>query len=802
MSTQDEHNEDFDRYLNDPEYRKKVLEARKKREASSSATGNSDSAKAKSAAKSGEIRKASKNSAPGSTANTPRSNGVYSYLFKWTAGLIVAALIFGSAFVVYLIQGLPSIEELENPRTDIASFVLSRDGEVLDKYFTENRTYVTYDQISPHVIDALIAVEDHRFYQHWGIDLYRTAAVPVHIMRGNVQGGSTITQQLARNLYRKIGREVSVIRKLREMITAIQIERNYTKREILEMYLNTVEFSNSSHGIEAAAFTHFGKTARDLNISEAATLVGSLNNPTVFNPRTRSEQSTRRRNVVLSQMERRGFIDRQQFEQHFVEPIALNYNPPFRARRESRYFGEYVRLQVQPWAEENGYDLFTDGLVIYTTVESNMQRIAERVIRERMVELQQAFEREWTSPGGEFMNLYWEQHPNALTEFIRESQAYREAFGDGRTAAEIMDSLKADAEFVNQIKRKRMRLETSFVAIDPRNGQVLAWVGGMDYGRRQFDQVFMARKQAGSTFKPFVYAVAIDNGYKPYHRFSRYPVSFIDRNNSVWDPKDATVSPGPEMVTLREGLARSLNNVTVRLLPELAGAPGTNQLEDLMPAGRKIAEMARNLGVRNSSILTYPSVALGTAEVTLLEMTSAYATFANQGVYIEPVAVSRIEDKAGNVLVEYFPQQREEVISPETAYVMLDMMRGVVRGGEWGIGTGVRMRNMGVRQDVAGKTGTTQNSADNWFIAVMPHIAVGSWVGGDDRRIRFPNSRGIGQGARTALPIVTDFILENQRTNAANWSMEGFEQPAGYVEDIQETQQRQSDQRNTRRTGW
>lgn len=783
MSNNDFNNDEYEKYLNDPEYRKKKLAER-----SAAAPGK--------AQQSGNIRKKR------ASGKTDSSDSVYSIMLRWTGIFLIITLIGGSGFLVYLMQGLPSIEELENPQTDIASFVLSRDGEVLDKFFTENRTYVPYHQISHHVIDALIAVEDHRFYDHWGIDLYRTAAVPFHILRGNLQGGSTITQQLARNLYRKIGREVSVVRKLREMLTAIQIERNYTKREILEMYLNTVEFSNSSHGIEAAAFTHFGKSASDLTALEAATLIGSLNNPTLFNPRTRAESSTRRRNVVLSQMARRGFIDYEYYQQLISEPIALNYNPPFRARRESRYFGEYVRRQIQDWADENGYDLFTDGLVIYTTVESNMQRIAERVVREKLAEHQIAFEREWTSPGGSYMNRYWARFPTHLDQFLAETTEFAAAVAEGRTRQEALDYIKRDAEFVERVKRSRTRLESSFVALDPRNGHVLAWVGGTDFGRRQFDQVFMARKQVGSTMKPFVYAVAIDNGYKPYHRFSRFPISFIDSRNQVWDPKDATVSPGPEMVSLSEALARSLNNVTVRLLPELAGAPGTNRLEDLMPAGRMIAEMAYNLGVRQSPILTYPSIALGTAELTLLEMTSAYSTFANQGVYIEPIAVTRIEDKAGNVLVEYFPQRREEVISPETAYIMIDMMRGAIRGGEWGAGTGVRMRVMGVTQDVAGKTGTTQNSADNWFIAVMPHIAIGSWVGGDDRRIRFPSSTGIGQGARTALPIVAEFILENRRHNGENWSTDGFEQPAGFVEDIPDPSQMDTSPRNTRRTGW
>lgn len=783
MPTGKDHMDDYERFIHDPEYRRRKMAEKK-----NAVSGKSNTV-------------SGKKKTPKSGTNNP----ILPYLLKWTAGILVASLIGGLLFVQYLTLGLPSIDELENPRTDMASFVMSRDGEVLDKYFTENRTWVSYDDISPYVIDALIAVEDHRFYQHWGIDLYRTAAVPYHLLQGNVQGGSTITQQLARNLYKKIGREVTVIRKLREMITAIQIERNYTKREILEMYLNTVEYSNSSFGIEAASFTHYGKTAAELNLNEAATLIGSLNAVTAFNPRTNPERSTRRRNIVLSQMERRGFISRDVYELAYLDPIVLNYNPPFRARRQSRYFGEYVRLQIQQWADDNGYDLFRDGLVIYTTVDANMQRIAESAVRAQIDSLQPLFQREWTSPRGSYMDRYFNEFPGFLDQFIEDTDEYKNGFSTGKTRLQVLDSLRADAAFIDRVKRQRTRLQGSFVALDPRNGHVLAWVGGTDYGVNQFDHVFLSRKQAGSTFKPFVYALAIDNGYKPYHRFSRYPISFINRQNEVWAPRDATISPGPEMVTLSEGLARSLNNVTIRLLPELAGAPGTNRLEDLLPAGRRIAEMARNLGVNKSPLISYPSIALGTADVTLLEVTSAYATFANQGVYIEPTAVTRIEDKSGNILVEYFPQNRMEVLSPETAYIMIDMMRGVIRGGDWGFGTGVRLRGMGVSQDIAGKTGTTQNATDNWFIAVMPHIAMGAWVGGDDRRIRFPSNspNSVGQGARAALPIVGRFILDNIRLNASNWSRDGFEQPAGFVMDIPESERQQDiEQRNTRRTGW
>jgi penicillin-binding protein 1A len=813
MSNGNDYNEDYERFLNDPEFRRRKLAERKsaseKREHQTKKSSEVDdpkpndskttqaSGRSDEPATSMKTRK-KKSSEHGSTSLLP-------FMLKWSGGIILAGLVAGTVFMQFLLLGLPSIEELENPKTDMASFVMSRDGQVLDKYFTENRTWVSYVNISPYVIDALIAVEDHRFYQHWGIDLYRTAAVPYYLLQGNVQGGSTITQQLARNLYKKIGREVTVIRKLREMLTAIQIERNYTKREIIEMYLNTVEYSNSSFGIEAAAFTHYSKTAMELNLNEAATLVGSLNAVTAFNPRTNPERSTRRRNIVLSQMERRGYITRDVYETTFLEPIELQYNPPFRARRQSRYFGEYVRLQIQQWADDNGYDLFRDGLVIYTTVDANMQRIAETAVRAQIDSLQPIFQREWTSPRGSYMDRYFNEFPGFLDQFIEDTDEYKNGFSGGKTRREVLDSLKADATFLDRVKRSRTKLQGSFVALDPRNGHVLAWVGGTDYGVNQFDHVFLSRKQAGSTFKPFVYALAIDNGYKPYHRFSRYPISFINRQNEVWAPRDATISPGPEMVTLSEGLARSLNNVTIRLLPELAGAPGTNRLEDLLPAGRRIAEMARNLGINKSPLISYPSIALGTADVTLLEVTSAYATFANQGVYIEPTAVTRIEDKNGNILVEYFPQKRMEVLSPETAYIMIDMMRGAIRGGDWGFGTAVRLRNMGVNQDVAGKTGTTQNSTDNWFIAVMPHIAMGAWVGGDDRRIRFPtnNPNSVGQGARAALPIVGRFIIDNNRFNAANWSRDGFEQPAGFVLDFPDSERQQDiEQRNTRRTGW
>ena len=750
---------DHQRYFNDPEYRKRILAERENE-----------------AAEPEEI-----------TVLGMSKSSMTRTIFIGTGLFILVSLLAGGGYFYYLIQGLPSIEQLENPDTAIASEVRSRDGVVLDKYYTENRTWVRYEDISPNVIDALVATEDHRFFEHWGMDMIRTLAIPYHVLRGNPQGGSTISQQLARNLYKEIGLAFSVSRKFKEMITAVQIERNYTKREIIEMYLNTVEYSNSAFGIEAAARTHFNKPAKELNVPEAATLVGCLNAVTAYNPRLNPDRSKQRRNIVLLLMNRQGFVDAETLAQLQAEDIQLDYQPPSKAGRVSRYFGEYVRQRISGWADENGYDIYTDGLVIYTTIDSRLQLHAEKALRTKLDSLQNIFVREWTSYNSDiYMDKLWDEFPTFKDSFLEDTDEYKNGFQkyDTKIRNVVLDSLKTDSMFVDSVMKSRTRLEAGFVAVDPSNGNILAWVGGSNYGNVQYDHVYQMRRQAGSTFKPFVYAVAIDNGYKPYHKFSKYPTKFYDRNGKVWNPKDQSVPSGPIMVPLRQALARSLNNVTVRLLPEIAGAPGTNELWKLDPAARKIKEMASNLGIDMSNTPAYPSIALGTAEVSLLEITSAYTTFANQGVHIDPIAITRIEDREGNVLAEYHPEYRQEVISPETAYLMVDMMRGVIRGGEGYNGTGVRLRNVyGVRQDIAGKTGTTQNSADNWFMAMTPHIVMGAWVGGEDRRIRFPtdNPNSIGQGARTALPIVGTFINMVTADKEAYWGYDGFAPPAGFI---------------------
>ncbi|MEX0609176.1 MAG: transglycosylase domain-containing protein [Balneolaceae bacterium] len=770
---------DQHRYFNDPEYRKQILRERKEKEQ------NSDSVKVKKS---------------------------YRKLWIGLGSVSGFFLLLISGYVIYLFQGLPSSDEFENPDTAIASEVRSRDGVTMDKYFTENRKWVRYDEISPFVIDALIATEDHRFYDHWGMDMFRTLAIPWHIINGRWQGASTISQQLARNLYKKIGQEFSVTRKFREMITAIQLERNYTKREIVEMYLNTVEYANSAFGIEAAAQTHFGKPSKELTVNEAAVLIGGLKAIYAYNPRINPERSLLRRNIVLGQMHKRNFLTDLEYIALTEEPIELDYHPPFKTGRQSRYFGEYVRQQIKPWLDENGYDLYKDGLVIYTTIDSRFQLHAERAVKAKIDSLQTIFEKEWSTTGSnEYMDKLWKKYPLFLRSFLRETDRYKNGFANYDTKIEtvVFDSLFADTAFIDSVKRSRTKLEAGFVAIEPANGNILAWVGGTDYGNVQYDHVYQSRRQAGSTFKPFVYAVAIDNGYKPYHKFSKYPVTFRDRSGNTWSPKDQTVHSGPVEVSLREALARSMNNVTVRLLPEIAGAPGTNKLWELDPAAQKIKEMASNLGIDMSDTPAYPSIALGTARVSLLELTSAYTTFANSGVHIEPIAITRIEDRQGNVLEEFHPDYRQEVISPETAYMMVDMMRGVIRGGEGFFGTGVRLRNSyNVRQDVAGKTGTTSEAADNWFVAMMPHVVMGAWVGGADRRVRFnqdvPSSVSIGQGARSALPIVGTFINNVTSDEDAYWSFDGFEPPPGFImpEDPEVTNNELIKDKDRGRVGW
>src|SRR5699024_5799846 len=460
-----------------------------------------------------------------------------SNLYRWIGIIGGICVILLGGFVLYLYSGMPSIEALENPKTAVASKIKSRDGVVIGRFYTQNRTYVPYEDISKNVVNALIATEDHRFYSHWGVDVKAIfAAIADIATSGNIRGASTISQQLARNLYKKIGREFSFIRKLREMLTAIQIEKNYTKREIIEMYLNTVEFPNSSYGIQTAAQTHYGKDASKLNVSEAATLIGSLRAVYFYNPRINPENAKRRQNVVLMQLQKRGFIADSTYNNLLSQKIALDYHPPSEAGHDSKYFAQYVRKQVKDWASENEYNLNTDGLTIYTTINSELQLNAQKAVEAKLDSLQPIFENEWTSANGEFMDTYWKRYPGFLSSFIEETDRYKNGFSkyDTDQRSVVMEKLMADEAFVDSVKHARTQLQAGFVGIDPQTGAVRFWIGGSDYSNTQFDHVYQSKRQTGSTFKPFVYTVAIDNGYKPYYKISNAPPLFYQKGGKAW----------------------------------------------------------------------------------------------------------------------------------------------------------------------------------------------------------------------------------------------------------------------------
>lgn len=658
-----------------------------------------------------------------------------------------------SVLFISLIDELPALKEIENPDFQLATIAYTTDGQELARYALQNRSWVSYDEISPHVINALLATEDHRFYAHWGIDMFRTMAIPYHVLRGNPQGGSTISQQLARNLYNKrIGREVTVSRKLKEMVTAVQLERRYTKPEVIEMYLNTVEFGYNSYGIEAASRTFFGKEPIELDVLESATLVGMLNGTTLYNPIRNPENSRFRRNLVLGQMVKRGLLPSQYLEEHRADSIITSYKSADITESLAPYFAEHVRQWLNVWSRENGHDLYEDGLVVYTTLDSKLQQMAEAAVDTTMNCLQAVAGHEWSKADSlvasiqlcayldfdfEPFSYFWSSQPELLNRLISETPRFKSLMREIGDSTEVIRTLTQTPTFIDSLKSNKTRVEAGFVALDPQTGYVKAWVGGRDLATDWYDHVGTAARQPGSTFKPFVYTAAIDNGWSPYYTLPDDSVSYIDALGNEWRPENTEAMTG-QMMTLREGLANSKNTITAQLMLEM----GPSQ----------VAFYARRMGIE-SPLLEVPSLALGTSNVTLLELTTAYSTFANGGLLYRPTLITRIEDKNGNMLYEDTPTPKE-ALSEATAYTMIDMLRAVIQ-----FGTGRRINGQyGLQKfDLAGKTGTTQNSADNWFMLMHPDLVMGSWVGFNDPRFSF-KSDWWGQGAHTALHIVGNFF--------------------------------------------
>jgi len=650
-------------------------------------------------------------------------------LLPLLAFFIVITLTNTTLYAMSNFLGLPSLEELENPNPDLASLVYSEDGVLLHKFFLKNRTFIPLKSIPLSARYALIATEDVAFYQHWGVDLRRlTLAMGENILKGRTrwQGASTITQQLAKNLY--LSQERTVSRKVKEFVTAIELEKTYTKDEILALYLNTVYFGSGAYGIEAAAHTYFGKPAYRLTLPESATLIATLKNPTAYNPAKDPSSSASRRNLILSLMEKAKFITPKQALTAQKTPLVLKYTP-VNHQGLAPYFTEYIRQTIKPSAMLGNIDLYRDGLSIQTTLDSRMQNYAQLAAAEHLAELQASFDRAWRWP------------EPLKNQIIRESERFKGLIDDGESDQEAMAKLKSDKAWLNDLLQAKTRIQVALVAIDPTNGHVKAWVGGNKFSpddyKYQFDHVWQAKRQPGSTFKPFVYTAAIDKGIPANFQVLDQPLALNSGNGTIWSPRNSDGSSGG-MTTLRTALAHSLNQVTVRLA-----------YEHLSPS--EIISYAKRMGI-SSPLASNLSIALGTSEVTPLELAGAFSTFANNGVWNEPVSLLKVEDKHNRLLSKY-TLNRRFAIDSTTNFVMVSMLKDVINKGT---GAAVRAR-YGFDVEAAGKTGTTQSMRDAWFAGFTPQLVAVVWTGFDDERIKF-TSMEYGQGARAALPIWAGFM--------------------------------------------
>jgi penicillin-binding protein 1A len=647
--------------------------------------------------------------------------------WPWYAAAVALALAAAVVYLLALIPLAPSVDDLRQIQPAKPSVLLSADGQTLGSFRRVQQQPVPLEQISPQVVNALLATEDRRFYEHRGLDLRRTVAALWHTLRGDTQGGSTITQQLARNLFpEEIGRSRNLHRKLKEMVTALRIERVYSKPQILERYLNTAPFLYNAVGIEMAARTYFDKSARNLDAAEAATLVGMLKGTHYYNPVLFPERAKKRRNVVLQQMVRAGSLAEADYQRLRDEPLRVTLNRPEEDLGAAPHFAAYARRWLLDWADAHDVDLYSDGLVIQTTIDSRLQRLATQAVERQAQVLQKVADGEWRNV----------PLPAAL---LRESAAYKQARAAGADDAAALKRAAADKAAMARLRQDKLRLEAGFLAMDPRTGEVKAWVGSRDFGQNQFDHVAQAQRQPGSTFKPIVYGAALEAGIGPDRSYLDGPVEVRLDQRTVWRPTDMHGFTG-EMMSLRDGLVYSKNTITAQVSQEV-GVP-------------RIVSLAQAMGVDQSRLDPVPSLALGTSPVTLLEMVNAYCTIADQGTHRKPVFVRRITGRDGRVLAEFTGEGRR-ALSPDTAADLIDMMRGVVTRGT---GTMVKTR-FGLSADLAGKTGTTQYNTDGWFILMHPGLVAGAWVGFDDQRITL-RSDYWGQGGHNAVLLVGDFFRD------------------------------------------
>jgi penicillin-binding protein 1A len=688
---------------------------------------------------------------------------------KGLGALCAVGAVLLSLYVLILIPFTPSIADLRKAKVDQPSMLISADGKRLATFKPMNREWIALNRVSAHVVNALLATEDHRFYRHYGIDLWRTTTGLLRVFVGNPEGGSTLTQQLARNLYpESIGRKRTLTRKIKETITALKIEYAYTKREILETYLNSMPFLYNAFGIEMAARTYFDKSAQKLTVIESATLIAMLKGTSYYNPVLNPERAFQRRNIVLAQMVKRGVLSHAEFDRLKTQPIRLDFERQPDPLGPAPHLAALIRKWLIDWADQNDRDIYADGLMVYTTIDSRVQALANRAVERQMEPLQAVADVEWGLSSARLLSpsansylemrrrvqpfeYFWKSRPELLDQFIRESPAYRGAIDGGKTPEAALEELKNNRDYMVKLRAEKTRLQVGFVAIDPLTGHVKAWVGSRNFKTDQFDHVAQARRQPGSTFKVFVYGAALEQGMSPNARFTDRAVEIPMPDGSVWRPSDQSPPTGQRM-SAREGLIYSKNTITAQVM------------QDVGP--RKTAAFARRLGVTQSKLEEVPSLALGTSPVTLLEMAAAYGTVASIGTYRAPLYVTRITDKHGNVLARFANEPRR-VLSEQVVGDLINMLRGAVDKG-----TGQAVRSVyGVRADVGGKTGTTQKNTDGWFILMHPRLVAGSWVGFNDARVTM-RSNYWGEGAHNALPVVGDFFQQTVASRLLDGAVE------------------------------
>ncbi len=656
----------------------------------------------------------------------------------YRCALLIILGMFGVLFLIlFLSRNLPSLEQLENYDPDLVTRIYSSDGKVLNELFVQKRVFIELDKIPEHMQYAVVSSEDRRFFEHWGLSMRSIArAVMINTLSLSYrQGFSTLTQQLARNLYKSVGFEDSILRKVKEMITAIQIERTYTKDEILEMYLNTVHFGHGTYGVEAATKRFFGKESRYLTIDESAILVGLLPAPASYSPIHHPDRAIRRRNTVLRLMRDQGYITRGEHEENRARTLETVLEVP--KRGSAPYFTEYVRRILEKEDTALGINIYRDGLKIYTTLDSRLQSIAENAVLSTVRDDQQRLNKRLYKNREEFENL-------AYLTIYEEDSIKMMLSGEGKLYKDLRDKLL---------------VQCAFVALDPNTGGILAMVGGRPDYHDQYNRAVQARRQPGSVFKPFVYTTALENGYSVTEQLLNQPVVLNIQNMDgtwvKWKPQNYDGSTGG-LTTFREGLRKSMNLISVRMVQQ-----------DIAPA-EQVKQTAKRMGI-NTDIRAVDAIALGTSEVFPIEMVSAYSALSNKGVYSKPFAITKIEDRYGNIIKEYYPD-RKEVLSEETAYLMTSLMQTVM---DRGTGGSARWKYK-FNRPAAGKTGTTQGWSDAWFVGFTPQIAAGCWFGVDDFKVPL----GPGQdGSRAALPAWAKFMKTAHDT--LELPIQKFEKPSG-----------------------